>query len=62
MRDLGVARSLPWSRASPTALQRELALLLSSAGYRKRAASIATSLQQERGLKQTIDAIEHLVA
>lgn len=61
MGSLGVARTIPWTRASPANLTRGLDRLLSSEDYRRRAAVIATSLQRERGLDHAIDAIEQLL-
>jgi len=59
MTRLGVATTIPWARASAPALERGLAHLLSTDGYRDRASTLATHLRQERGLDNAVDAIEH---
>lgn len=58
MSRLGVAMVTPWSRATAPALERDLAALLGTDGYRERASVIAATLQQERGLGNAADAIE----
>ena len=58
MSRLGVATITPWSRASGPALERALANLLSTDGYRHRASAFATWLEQERGLDNEADALE----
>jgi UDP:flavonoid glycosyltransferase YjiC (YdhE family) len=58
MSRLGVATITPWSRASAPALERALANLLSTDGYRHRASAFATWLEQERGLDNAADALE----
>jgi len=58
MSRLGVATITPWPRASATTLERGLAHLLSTDGYRHRALALATWLRQERGLDNAVGAIE----
>ncbi len=58
MSRLGVATITPWDRASAPALERDLAKLLGTDGYRHRASTIATRLAQEHGLENAADAIE----
>jgi rhamnosyltransferase subunit B len=62
MSRLGVARTIPWGRASAPRLERGLARVLSTDAYRQRASAIAAALQQEHGLDNAIGAIERLLA
>jgi rhamnosyltransferase subunit B len=59
---LGVARAIPWKRASTSNLERCLAQLVTADRYRERATLIANSLQHEHGLARAVDAIERLLA
>jgi UDP:flavonoid glycosyltransferase YjiC (YdhE family) len=58
MSRLGVATITPWSRASASALERDLARLLSTDRYRETASAVAASVDQEDGLGNAADAIE----
>lgn len=58
MSRLGVARTIPWARASPRNLTSGLAHLLGTDRYGERASALAASLQREQGLDQTAAAIE----
>lgn len=58
MKHLGVATIIPWTKASAPTLQGGLAHLLNTPDYRHRASALGTCLRQERGLDNTVDAIE----
>jgi rhamnosyltransferase subunit B len=61
MRRLGVAETVPWTRASSGRLARGLTRLLTTDAYRERAVAIAAALAGERGLKTALDAVEQLL-
>ena len=54
---LGVARTLPWQKASSRRLRREVAALLSDQRYRQRAATLQATLAEEDGLARSVDAV-----
>jgi len=61
MQRLGVARTLPWARASTDRLARELSALLSDASYREAAAAVRERLATEDGLGNSIAVIDSLL-
>ena len=54
---LGVARTLPWRKASTPNLRRELEALLSDDRYRQHAATLQATLASEDGLHRAVDAV-----
>ncbi len=58
MTRLGVARSLPWRRASTRHLIRELNSLLDDRRYRQNAVAIQARLSSEDGLKETVGRVD----
>jgi UDP:flavonoid glycosyltransferase YjiC (YdhE family) len=58
MERLGVARTLPWRRATSARIERELDRLLREPGYRTRAEALGTRLREEDGLRRVVDELE----
>jgi rhamnosyltransferase subunit B len=54
---LGVARTLPWRKASSQNLRRELDALLADQRYSQNAATLQAKLADEDGLAQSVDAV-----
>jgi rhamnosyltransferase subunit B len=54
---LGVARTLPWRKATSRTLRRELATLLADDRYQQNATALQASLAEEDGLAHSIDAV-----
>lgn len=54
---LGVARTLPWRKASSPNLRRELGALLTDERYCQNAATLQAKLADEDGLAQSVDAV-----
>jgi rhamnosyltransferase subunit B len=55
--ELGVARTLPWRRASSEKLRRELGALLADEHYSEHAAKLRAKLADEDGLAQSVEAV-----
>ncbi len=58
MKALGVARTLPWRRASTELLARELTELLNDRRYRDAAVAVRARLVSENGLNESISAVQ----
>ena len=61
MTRLGVARSLPWRRATAKRLASELSALLSDDRYRRNAVAIRARLTNEDGLRETTRTVDLIV-
>jgi UDP:flavonoid glycosyltransferase YjiC (YdhE family) len=62
MTRLGVARRLPWRRASTRRLVTELSALLLSDRYRQNALAVQARVAGEDGLGETMRAVERILA
>lgn len=58
MTRLGVARALPWRRATTAHLAGELTALLSQDRYRRKAASLQSRLSGEDGLRESVRRVD----
>jgi rhamnosyltransferase subunit B len=58
VRRLGVARTLPWARATAERLARELGALLADGGYGDAAVAVRDRLAKEDGLRNAITAVD----
>ena len=61
MRRLGVARTLPWTRASTERLADELRALLADRAYRDAAVAVQDRLAAEDGLRNAIAAVDSVL-
>jgi len=61
MQRLGVARTLPWGRASTERLARELAALLGDRAYREAAVAVQDRLAGEDGLRNSIAVVDSIL-
>lgn len=61
MQRLGVARTLPWARASTERLARELAALLGDRAYREAAVTVQDRLAGEDGLRNSIAVVDSIL-
>jgi UDP:flavonoid glycosyltransferase YjiC (YdhE family) len=62
MNRLGVARTLPWRRASTKRLSRELTSLLSDDRYRRKAIAVRERLDAEDGVSATVTMIDRILS
>lgn len=59
---LGIARVLPFEKATAATLERELAVLLSGQEYARRASEAGDAVRREHGARSAADAIERAAA
>ncbi len=59
---LGIARSLPFRKATANAMARELSALLAAPGCASRATTVGTAIAKEDGARAAADALENAAA